>query len=111
LEEDFPEVAAYVGSTIPSTAASDEPSVAPAQPSQYAEELATDQLTSALMQDVDEIMRRAEAEGRDPEEELRQAVSRTVLSGVVAGYEMNAQAEADAQERGPTDGDAKRQRT
>jgi hypothetical protein len=33
-------------------------------------------------------MQRAEAEARDPEEELRQAVSRAVLEGVVTGYEM-----------------------
>lgn len=40
------------------------------------------------MTSVQEIMQRAEAEGRDPEEELRQVVSRTVLEGVVTGFEM-----------------------
>ena len=33
-------------------------------------------------------MERAEAEGRDPEEELRQVVGRTVLEGVITGYGM-----------------------
>lgn len=34
-------------------------------------------------------MQRAEAEGRDCDEELREAVGRTVLEGVVAGYGMS----------------------
>lgn len=60
-----------------------------AAPSQHSQNAATEQLTSALMQSVQEIMERAEAEGRDPEEELRQAVSRTVLEGVVTGFDMS----------------------
>lgn len=54
-------------------------------------------LTASLLQSVQDIMRRAEAEGRDPDEELRQVVGRTVLEGVVAGYGMSETA-ADAQE-------------
>jgi len=34
-------------------------------------------------------MERAQAEGRDPEEELRQVVSRTVFEGVLTGFEMS----------------------
>ena len=34
-------------------------------------------------------MQRADAEGRDPDEELRQVVGRTVLEGVVTGYGMS----------------------
>ena len=34
-------------------------------------------------------MERAQAEGRDPEEELRQIVSSTVLEGVLTGFEMS----------------------
>lgn len=34
-------------------------------------------------------MQQAESQGRDPEEELRQVVSRTVVEGVAAGYEMS----------------------
>jgi uncharacterized protein len=41
------------------------------------------------MNSVQDIMDRAEREGRDPEEELRTAVSRTVLEGVATGYEMS----------------------
>ena len=51
-------------------------------------------------------MERAEAEGRDPEEELRQVVGRTVLEGVSTGYgmgTMNDGANGDG-------GDAKRVR-
>lgn len=33
-------------------------------------------------------MQRAEAEGRDPDAELREVVGRTVLEGVLTGYEM-----------------------
>jgi uncharacterized protein len=41
------------------------------------------------MSSVQEIMERAQAEGRDPEEELRQVVSRTVFEGVLTGFEMS----------------------
>lgn len=40
-------------------------------------------------------MQRADAEGTDPDEELRAAVSRTVLEGVLAGYELSTQDGAD----------------
>lgn len=40
------------------------------------------------MQSVHDIMERAEAEGRDPDPELRAVVGRTVLEGIVTGYEM-----------------------
>ncbi|KAH9481432.1 Ankyrin repeat-containing protein P1E11.10 [Psilocybe cubensis] len=86
LTEEFPQIADYLRSTLdpavlPSTAAT-------TSPSQHSQNLASEQLTSALMSSVQEIMERAEAEGQDPEEELRQLVSRTVLEGVVTGYEM-----------------------
>lgn len=45
------------------------------------------------MQSVHDIMQRAEAEGRDPDEELRAVVGRTVLEGVVTGYEMTTDGE------------------
>jgi hypothetical protein len=41
------------------------------------------------MSSVEDIMQRAEAEGRDPEQELREIVSRTVLEGMVTGYAMS----------------------
>ena len=40
------------------------------------------------MQSVHDIMERAEAEGRDPDPELRAVVGGTVLEGIVTGYEM-----------------------
>jgi hypothetical protein len=64
------------------------------QPSQHQQNIATEALTSSLMHSVNDIMERAEAEGRDPDEELRQIVGRTVLEGVMAGYEMTADSEA-----------------
>jgi len=49
-----------------------------------------------LMASVHEIMQRAEAEGRDPDNELRQLVERTVLEGVVTGFEMSEAAEVSS---------------
>ncbi|KAJ7494685.1 ankyrin repeat-containing domain protein [Mycena galericulata] len=87
LREEFSEVANYLQSVL-------SPESAPTieivqQPSQREQDMASEQLTSALMTSVEDIMQRAEAEGRDPEEELRQIVSRTVLEGVVTGYAMS----------------------
>lgn len=66
------------------------------------------------MESVQEIMQRAEAEGRDPDDELHRLVSRTVLEGLVTGYDMSL----DSSERrddgadGPDgSGDTKRSRT
>jgi hypothetical protein len=58
-------------------------------PSQHSQDAASEQLTSSLMSSVQQIMERAQAEGRDPEEELRQVVSRTVFEGVLTGFEMS----------------------
>ena len=41
------------------------------------------------MSSVQQIMERAQEEGRDPDEELRQVVSRTVFEGVLTGFEMS----------------------
>ena len=40
------------------------------------------------MASVQDIIQRAEAEGRDPEDEIRQVVSRTVLESVATGFDM-----------------------
>ncbi|KAI0064784.1 hypothetical protein BV25DRAFT_1777501, partial [Artomyces pyxidatus] len=92
LAEDFPEVARYLESLGGAAPA------APLQPSQYEQNAASEQLTAALMANVQEIMARAEAEGRDPEEELRQAVGRTVVEGMVAGYGMSGSGADDGRE-------------
>ncbi|KAK7690772.1 hypothetical protein QCA50_005871 [Cerrena zonata] len=80
LTEDFPEVASYLESleTTPSNASNptsqNTTSLLNASqlPSQHAQNQASEELTSELMERVQHIMERAEAEGRDPEEELRQ---------------------------------------
>ncbi|KAF9476683.1 ankyrin [Pholiota conissans] len=116
LTEDFPHIAMYLRSAVDSSARTASPAPAPAAaqpPSQHSQNAATEELTSALMQSVQEIMQRAEAEGRDPEEELRQAVSRTVLQGVITGFDMSTDdnaprgAQGDAEDSTP----AKRPRT
>jgi hypothetical protein len=68
--------------------------VTTSQPSQHQQNIATESLTSSLMQSVHDIMERSEADGRDPDEELRQVVGRTVLEGVIAGYEMTTDNDA-----------------
>lgn len=67
----------------------------PAQPSQLYQNLASEQLTSELMASVHEVMQRAEAEGRDPDQDLRQVVSRAVLQGVVTGFQMSTDTDND----------------
>jgi hypothetical protein len=105
LSEDFREIASYLETT--STASMPAPRN---QPSQHSQHVASEQLTSALMASVQEIMQRAEVENRDPEEELRQAVSRTVLEGVVTGFEMSNE-EEDIRSRVTNDTPSKRMRT
>ncbi|TFY65048.1 hypothetical protein EVG20_g5733 [Dentipellis fragilis] len=84
LADDFPLVATYLQSLGPAIASLPPPP--PAQLSEHQQEAASEQLTSALILQVQDIMQRAEAEGRDTEEELRQVVGRTVLEGMLASY-------------------------
>lgn len=118
LAEDFQEVAAYLETISPTRTADAAPSPALSppshpQPSQRAQDLASESLTSSLIQSVQGIMERAEAEGRDPDEELREVVGRTVLQGVVTGYGMGAESSDRTAEReeGPGENGAKRSRT
>ncbi|PPQ76478.1 hypothetical protein CVT26_012553 [Gymnopilus dilepis] len=110
LTEDFPEIADYLRSTL-------DPSVVPlpqfpTPPSQHSQEMASEQLTTSLMSSVQEIMQRAENEGRDPEEELRQAVGRHVLEGVLTGYGMGTENEnARGPDGQPESSAAKRSRS
>lgn len=62
-------------------------------PSQHAQEQASEALTSSLMNSVQDIMERAQREGRDPDAELREVVSRAVIQGVVTGYDMGQDAQ------------------
>ncbi|EIW57304.1 ankyrin, partial [Trametes versicolor FP-101664 SS1] len=92
LEEDFPAVAAYLeGLETAATGGDGATSVEMLeQPSQHAQNAASEDLTSSLLQSVQVVMQRAEAEGREAsDEELRQIVSRAVLDGVVTGYGMS----------------------
>jgi hypothetical protein len=92
LEEDFPDVAAFLQSQLTTAYASSSAVLtSESQPSQHSQDAASETLTSNLMQSVHDIMQRAEAEGTDPDEELRVAVSRTVLEGVLTGYELSTQ--------------------
>lgn len=103
LAEDFPAVARFLESLSPSHSVSTTTTTtitdAPTPPSQHHQNAVSERLTSALMASVQDIMQRAEAEGRDPDEELRQVVGRTVLEGVVSGFEMTTGEE----QRGPVD--------
>ena len=63
------------------------------------------------MHSVRGIMERAEGEGRDLDEELRQVVGRTVLEGVIAGYEMTADSEATHTSEAGSPNGVKRPRT
>ena len=112
-EEEFPAVAAYLRSIGGgATAASGEGAPIHEAPSQHAQNVASENLTSSLLESVQDVIQRAQAEGREvPEEELRQIVGRAVIEGVITGYGMGSEA---AQEAGPEQrngDDAKRPRT
>ncbi|KAG2133651.1 uncharacterized protein EDB93DRAFT_1093111 [Suillus bovinus] len=107
LQENFPEIAAYLQSRLNPSSCTIPEAVSPSRPSQYQQNIATESLTSSLMQSVHDIMQRSEADGRDPDEELRQVVGRTVLEGVIAGYEMttdSSDVQANGVKRPRTDG-------
>ncbi|KAG0705656.1 ankyrin repeat-containing domain protein [Suillus ampliporus] len=94
LREDFPETAAYLQSRLDPSSCLMPEAMLPSQPSQHQQNIATESLTSSLMQSVHNIMQRAEADGQDPDEELRQVVGRTVLEGVITGYGMTTDSDA-----------------
>ncbi|KAI0783579.1 ankyrin repeat-containing domain protein [Abortiporus biennis] len=95
LEEDFLEVSHYLQSVLSSAASNAPPSSlttspsTPPLPSQHAQNQASEILTTNLIEQAQDIMRRAEVEGRDPEEELREVVGRAVLEGVGIGFGMS----------------------
>ncbi|KAG5638896.1 hypothetical protein H0H81_008955 [Sphagnurus paluster] len=115
LSDDFPAVAAFLQAHLSASASASTTTAtaapAPAPPSQHQQNAASEQLTSALLADVEDIMARAAAEGRDPDPELRAAVSRTVLEGVVQGFQMTEDADDDERRRVEADSPAKRART
>lgn len=110
LSEDFPDVSNYL-SSLPTTApaalnTTTSPSTSNQTPSQHAQNQISEHLTSSLLQNVQGIMQRAEDEGREPdEEELRQAVGRTVLEGMLTGYGLGAEGQGTSEERRENGGD------
>ncbi|KAF8071732.1 hypothetical protein FPV67DRAFT_1482477 [Lyophyllum atratum] len=88
LEEDFPHIASFLQGLGTTTTTTNGNGTTPQSPSQHEQNAASEQLTDALMASVEDIMQRAAAEGRDPDEELRAAVSNAVLQGVVTGFQM-----------------------
>ncbi|KAI9000586.1 ankyrin [Trametes punicea] len=111
LQEDFPEVATYLEnlSGTNSGSAQAPPIEMHEHPSQHAQNIASENLTSSLLQSVQDAMQRAEAEGREAsDEELRQIVGRAVIGGLVTGYGMSTEGGEGREER---EGDAKRPRT
>jgi uncharacterized protein len=69
------------------------------RPSQHSQNIASEQLTSSLMASIGDIVERGAADGRDVDSELRAAVRRAVLEGVVAGYDMNRHEEEEDGQR------------
>lgn len=112
LSEDFPQVSQYL-QTVSMQAPAGSTSIA--QPSQHSQNTASENLTSALIESVRDIMERAEIAGTDPDQELHQAVTRAVLEGVVAGYQMSESSEDSGERNRPSSLDeataSKRSRT
>ncbi|GJJ08555.1 hypothetical protein Clacol_002773 [Clathrus columnatus] len=82
LAEEFPEVAAYLqacDSSAPPTHVTTQP------PSQYVTEQTAATLTDSVMEDANAIIQSAEAEGRDPESELRDLIGKAVIGTFIAG--------------------------
>ena len=61
-----------------------------AQPSQHSQEVASERLTSSLMNQLRDMVQKGEeiGDGSQGEEELRRVVRGAVLEGMVTGYSM-----------------------
>jgi uncharacterized protein len=105
LEDEFPVIAEFLRTGKVSETEDTEPS-------EFAKQQITEQLTDQMMESVAEIMERAEREGRDPEEELAELVKRTVLQSLGAGAQLsNDQATTSHRDdEGNDDTSAKRQK-
>ncbi|KAI0649256.1 ankyrin [Trametes meyenii] len=112
LEEDFPAVAAFLENLGDANASGPGGNSVEMleQPSQHAQNAASENLTSSLLQSVQDVMQRAEAEGREAsDDELRQIVGRAVIEGMVTGYGMGSEAGQGREDRNGDD--VKRPRT
>lgn len=110
LREDFPRVAAYLDS-LTTSLATDTPDekYLMVQPSQHSQEVASEHLTSSLMNQLRDIAQKGEevGDGSHGEEELRRVVRDAVLDGMVTGYSM-VNGDDDTETRGESlqNGDA-----
>ncbi|EJU04843.1 ankyrin, partial [Dacryopinax primogenitus] len=92
LDEDFAEVSAYLRSlAAPGVSVNDGADASgnhvsqAVMPSEHLQDLTAHNMTTGLMDRVEDIMRRAEAEGRDPDEELRTALGDVFRQGMRTG--------------------------
>ncbi|KAL0570213.1 hypothetical protein V5O48_011750 [Marasmius crinis-equi] len=93
LAEDFPSVSSFLESHpshTPSSDTTNAPSQNPAQSSQYAQNLASEQLTSELLSSVQALVEQGIPQDQI-EEELRRLVGNTVFQGLAGGYELSLQ--------------------
>ncbi|KAF8639413.1 hypothetical protein AX17_001504 [Amanita inopinata Kibby_2008] len=109
LQEEFPAVASYLQS-LASSSMQSTISESLTDPSQHQQDVVSEELTIQLMASVQDILQRAEAEGRDPEEELRQVIGRAVLDGVATGFDMTTRGDNERRAGGDSDSPSKRLR-
>ncbi|KZO91590.1 ankyrin [Calocera viscosa TUFC12733] len=114
LEEDFPDVSAYLRSLAGPAPASTDPASTDhppsiAMPSEHLQDLTAHNMTNGLMQRVEDIMARAEAEGRNPDEELRTALGDVFRQGVRTGQNWGAEGR-EAEQNGDGDGEEVKRR-
>ncbi|KAI0250262.1 ankyrin repeat-containing domain protein [Lactifluus subvellereus] len=109
LEEEFPQVAAYLNSVTAARVADsrhelheNRVSSQVTQPSQHSQEAISERLTSSLISQLNDIAQREEA---GDEEELRQAVSRAVVESMVTGYTMANGDDVETRDRDSHNGD------
>jgi len=86
--DEFPDVAEYLRATLGETSSAS--SAPQQQPSQHLQNAASEELTTDLISQVQQIFVEAEAAGGgvDVGERLTAAVSHSVLEGILAGYQM-----------------------
>ncbi len=110
-DEELPAVAAYLRSIGGGATAESEGAPVHETPSQHAQNAASENLTSWLLESVQDVIQRAQAEGSDvPEEELRQIVGRAVIEGVITGYGMGTEVAGETGPEQRNGDDAKRPR-
>jgi len=93
LEEEFPQVAAYLNSitatSLDSQRGQPEGRISIQPPSQHSQEAVSERLTSSLISQLTDLAQNdAAGDENHRDEELVQAVSRAVLDGLATGYTM-----------------------